>query len=85
MNLGFINDDKSGFVRDEVLNMTNYDTAGKYMDSAYYLSEFCDVFYVEEKNVVLVHWEKYCELEEYRKPLECALKVIEKFKFIKND
>ena len=56
--------------------MTNYDKTGEYMDSAYYLSEFCDVFYVEEKNVVLVHWKKYCELEEYRKPLECALKVI---------
>ena len=76
MNFGFINDDKSGFVCDEVLNMTNYDKIGKYMDGAYYLSEFCDVFYVEEKNVVLVQWKKYCELEEYRKPLECALKVI---------
>ena len=41
-----------------------------------YLSEFCDVFYVEEKNVVLVHWKKYCELEQYRTPLELALKVI---------
>lgn len=41
-----------------------------------YLSEFSDVFYVEDKNVVLVHWKKYCELEQYRKPLECALKVI---------
>ncbi len=41
-----------------------------------YLSEYSDVFYVEDKNVVLVHWKKYCELEQYRKPLECALKVI---------
>ena len=41
-----------------------------------YLSEFSDVFYVEDKNVVLVHWKKYCELEQYRKPLECALNVI---------
>ena len=41
-----------------------------------YLSEFCDVFYVAAKNVVLVHWKKYCELEDYRTPLECALKVI---------
>ena len=38
-----------------------------------YLSEFCDVFYVLEKNVVLVHWKKYCELEQYRLPLEKAL------------
>ena len=41
-----------------------------------YFSEFSDVFYVEEKNVVLVHWKKYCELEQYRTPLEKALKVI---------
>ena len=41
-----------------------------------YLSEFSDVFYVVEKNVVLVHWKKYCELEQYRTPLENALKVI---------
>ena len=43
---------------------------------AIYQSEFSDVFYVEEKNVVLVHWKKYCELEQYRTPLENALKVI---------
>ena len=43
---------------------------------AVYLSEFSDVFYVMEKNVVLVHWKKYCELEQYRTPLENALKVI---------
>ena len=41
-----------------------------------YLSEFCDVFYAADKNVVLVHWKKYCELEQYRKPLEQALMVI---------
>ena len=41
-----------------------------------FLSEFCDVFYVKEKNIVLVHWKKYCELDQYRTPLECALKVI---------
>ncbi len=41
-----------------------------------YLSDTCDVYYVAEKNVVLVHWKKYCELEKYRTPLEAALKVI---------
>ena len=41
-----------------------------------YLSEFSDVFYVEEKNVALVHGKKYCELEQYRIPLKNALKVI---------
>ena len=41
-----------------------------------YLSDYSDVYYVADKNVVLVHWKKYCELEEYRAPLEAALKVI---------
>ena len=41
-----------------------------------YNSEFCDVFYAADKNVVLVHWKKYCELEQYREPLMKALQVI---------
>ena len=41
-----------------------------------YLSIYCDVFYVADKNVVLVHWKKYCELEQYREPLMKALQVI---------
>ena len=41
-----------------------------------YLSECSDVFYLEDKNVVLVHWKKYCELEQYRRPLEAALQTI---------
>ena len=43
-----------------------------------YKSNCCDVFYVEEKNVVLVNWKAYCELEQYRTPLELALEVIKK-------
>lgn len=58
-------------LRKEILK----DTLDK-IDEAVCLSEHCDVFYVENKNVVLVHWKKYCELEQYRMPLECALKVI---------
>ncbi|MBO4637899.1 MAG: hypothetical protein J5685_12245 [Clostridiales bacterium] len=58
-------------LRQEILQ----DTLDK-IEGACYLSQYCDVFYVEDKNVVLVHWKKYCELEEYRKPLECALNVI---------
>ena len=58
-------------LREEILQ----DTLDK-IDNACYLSEFCDVFYVEDRNVVLVHWKKYCELEQYRAPLECALNVI---------
>lgn len=45
-------------------------------DQEIYLSECCDVYYVADKNVVLVHWKKYCELEEYRTPLMHALNVI---------
>lgn len=45
-----------------------------------YLSDTCDVYYVAEKNVVLVHWKKYCELEKYRAPLEAALQVIKEHK-----
>ena len=45
-----------------------------------YLSEFCDVAYEEEKNVVFVKWKKFCCMEDYRKPLEYALEIIEKYK-----
>lgn len=45
-----------------------------------YLSDSCDVYYLSGKNVVLVHWKKYCELDEYRTPLEYALKVIKEHK-----
>ena len=41
-----------------------------------YLSDTCDVYYLIGKNVVLVHWKKYCELDKYRMPLEHALHVI---------
>ena len=41
-----------------------------------FLSDACDVYYLSDKNVVLVHWKKYCELEKYRTPLEHALCVI---------
>lgn len=41
-----------------------------------YLSICCDVFYVADKNVVLVQWKEYCELEQYREPLMKALQVI---------
>lgn len=41
-----------------------------------YESAFCDVSYLETKNLVFVEWKKYCELDEYRKPLLAALQVI---------
>ncbi len=41
-----------------------------------YLSEICDVKYEDKHNVVLVEWKKFCCMEDYRKPLECALDII---------
>ncbi len=50
-----------------------YDSENK---EVIYLSDVCDVYYLIDKNVVLVHWKKYCELEQYRLPLRQALQVI---------
>lgn len=41
-----------------------------------YLSEYCDVIYNENFNVVFVTWKKFCCNEDYRKPLEYALEII---------
>jgi len=46
------------------------------MKHSIYQSPHCDVYYENEKNVVLVCWKSYCELEQYRTPLEYALRVI---------
>ena len=45
-----------------------------------YISEFCDVKYEENYNVVFVKWKKYCCKQEYRKPLEYALNIIKEHK-----
>ena len=39
-------------------------------------SEFCDVVYNEELNVVFVKWKKFCCNENYRKPLLYALEIM---------
>ena len=41
-----------------------------------YRSEFCDVQYLAEKNVVFVTWKKFCCYEDYRRPLQYALDII---------
>jgi len=41
-----------------------------------YKSEYCEVAYVENYNVVLVKWKKFCCNQDYRKPLEHALDII---------
>ncbi len=45
-----------------------------------YISEYCEVGYKENYNVVLVKWKKFCCKEDYRKPLEFALEIIKKYK-----
>lgn len=44
-----------------------------------YFSEFCDVRYIQSYNVVLVEWKKFCNGEDYRKPLMHALDIIRKY------
>ena len=41
-----------------------------------YKSEFCDVNYNEELNVVFVKWKKFCTQDDYRKPLMVALDIM---------
>ena len=43
------------------------------MKQSIYQSSYCDAYYEDEKNVVLVCWKSYCELEQYRTPLEYAV------------
>lgn len=43
-------------------------------------TDYCDVSYVNEKNVVLVEWKKYCELALYRNLLLLALEVVREHK-----
>jgi len=41
-----------------------------------YKSEFCDVNYNEELNIVFVKWKKFCNQDNYRKPLMVALDIM---------
>lgn len=45
-----------------------------------YESKYGNVIYHENKNIVLVIWNSYCELTEYRKILLNALNVIKEHK-----
>ena len=45
-----------------------------------YESKYADVFYLNDKNKVLVVWKSYCELDTYRTILNKALEVIKKYK-----
>ncbi|MDR2886902.1 MAG: hypothetical protein LBV26_02695 [Bacteroidales bacterium] len=41
-----------------------------------YRSEFCDVTWLEDLNVVFVVWKKICSHDNYRKPLLYALDIM---------
>ena len=45
-----------------------------------YKSEFCEVKYEENYNIVFVKWKKFCCKDDYRKPLEYALEIIKEHK-----
>ncbi len=40
------------------------------------LSDHCDVLYATELNCVFIKWKKYCEGEDYRKPLLHAADIL---------
>jgi len=41
-----------------------------------YSSEFSDVTYLEDLNIVLVKWKKFCTQDDYRNPLLFALDIM---------
>ena len=41
-----------------------------------YRSEFSDVTYLEDLNVVFLKWKKFCRQDDYRKPLLYALDIM---------
>jgi hypothetical protein len=41
-----------------------------------YKSDYCDVSFLEDLNVVFVKWKKFCRQDDYRKPLLCALEIM---------
>lgn len=41
-----------------------------------YRSEFSDVTYLEDLNIVFIKWKKFCRQEDYRKPLLYALEIM---------
>lgn len=45
-----------------------------------YNSEYCDVRYNSELNIVFVKWKKFCRQEDYRKPLLYAIDIMKNHK-----
>ena len=55
-------------------------TVGFMEKKVMYKSEFCEVHYEEEYNIVFVKWKKFCSFESYREPLYYALGIIKEHK-----
>lgn len=45
-----------------------------------YESEYCEVSYNKEINIVLVKWKKFCYQNNYRQPLLAALDIMKQYK-----
>jgi hypothetical protein len=43
-----------------------------------YKSEYSDVTYLEDLNVVFVRWKRFCRQDDYRNPLLYALQIMRK-------
>jgi len=41
-----------------------------------YKSDFCKIDFLEKYNAIYCQWKNYCKFDEYRKPLEYGLKLI---------
>ena len=44
-----------------------------------YKSQFCEVNYLQELNVVFVKWKKFCKGNDYREPLLYAIEIMKKY------
>lgn len=42
-------------------------------------SEFCNVKYMPEDNIVFLTWKKFCCYDDYRKPTTFALELLKKY------
>lgn len=43
-------------------------------------SEFCSVDYIENQNIILLTWKKFCCNNNYRKPVSYALELLQTYK-----
>lgn len=49
------------------------------MDKNQFDSEYCNVKYMEEDNVVFLTWKKYCHHDNYRNPAIFAVELLKKY------